>query len=175
MGAWQANRRRAKEATDRAQALASRADPRIRVASIEYDLAGEYCDLKFAASDRVGHDWLQQQTAELFEADVEVQQVGDRDRAKALGGEQVRWGLENLDLTAARLKELGLENFTRPVKVSCIDHETGGPIIIQQWDGKKWSMVSDWIPTMRDIVRPMIEEAAAAYAKENNITPRDCA
>ncbi|MCH8998899.1 MAG: ABC transporter substrate-binding protein [Proteobacteria bacterium] len=94
---------------------------------------------------------------------------------KPLTGEQVRWGLENLDLTEARLKELGLEGFTRPVKVSCVDHETGGPIIIQQWDGKKWSMVSDWIPTMRDIVRPMIEEAAAAYAKENNITPRDCA
>ncbi|MCH8808516.1 MAG: ABC transporter substrate-binding protein [Proteobacteria bacterium] len=93
---------------------------------------------------------------------------------KALGGEQVRWGLENFDLTEARLKEIGLEGFTRPIKVSCVDHETGGPIIIQQWDGKQWSMVSDWIPTMRDVVRPMIEEAAAAYAKENNITPRDC-
>ncbi|MCH9013314.1 MAG: ABC transporter substrate-binding protein [Proteobacteria bacterium] len=93
---------------------------------------------------------------------------------KALGGEQVRWGLENFDLTEARLKELGLEGFTRPFKVSCVDHETGGPIIIQQWDGKQWSMVSDWIPTMRDVVRPMIEKAAAAYAKENNITPRDC-
>jgi branched-chain amino acid transport system substrate-binding protein len=93
---------------------------------------------------------------------------------KPLTGEQVRWGLENLDLTEARLKEIGLEGFTRPIKVSCIDHETGGPIIIQQWDGGKWNMVSDWIPTMRDVVRPMIEEAAAAYAKENNITPRSC-
>jgi len=93
---------------------------------------------------------------------------------KALTGEQVRWGLENFDLTEARLKEIGLEGFTRPIKVSCVDHETGGPIIIQQWDGKQWSMVSDWIPTMRDVVRPMIEKAAAAYAKENNITPRDC-
>ncbi len=93
---------------------------------------------------------------------------------KPLTGDQVRWGMENLDLTAARLKELGMEGLTRPVKVSCADHETGGPIIIQQWDGKKWSMVSEWIPTIRDVVRPMIEEAAAAYAKENNITPRDC-
>jgi len=93
---------------------------------------------------------------------------------KALGGEEVRWGLENFNLTEERLKEIGLEGFTRPVQVSCLDHESGGPIIIQQWDGKQWSMVSDWIPTMRDIVRPMIEEAAAAYAKENNITPRSC-
>ena len=93
---------------------------------------------------------------------------------KPMTGEQVRWGLENLDLTEARLKELGMEGFMQPIKVSCADHETGGPIIIQQWDGSKWNMVSDWVPTMRDVVRPMIEEAAAAYAKENSIAPRSC-
>ena len=91
---------------------------------------------------------------------------------EVMNGEQVRWGLENLNVTAARLKELGMENMTRPVQVSCADHETGGPVMIQQWDGKKWNMISDWIPPMRDIVRPMIMKAAAAYAKENNITPR---
>ena len=32
---------------------------------------------------------------------------------KPLTGEQVRWGLENLDLTAARLKELGFEGVLR--------------------------------------------------------------
>jgi len=93
---------------------------------------------------------------------------------KTLNGEEMRWGLENLDLTAARLKELGLEDFTKPVKVTCQDHETMGPVRIQQWDGKKWVFVSDWIKPMRDVVRPMIEEAAAAYAKEKDITPRKC-
>ena len=67
-----------------------------------------------------------------------------------------------------------MAGFTRPVKVSCADHEGGGPILIQQWDGSQWKIVSDWVPTMRDVVRPMIEEAAAAYAKENSITPRTC-
>jgi branched-chain amino acid transport system substrate-binding protein len=93
---------------------------------------------------------------------------------KALNGEEVRWGLENLDLTAERLKELGLEDFTNPVKVTCEDHETSGPVRIQQWDGSKWSFVSDWIPPMQDVVRPMIEEAAATYAEEKDITPRKC-
>jgi branched-chain amino acid transport system substrate-binding protein len=93
---------------------------------------------------------------------------------KALNGEEVRWGLENLDLTAERLKELGLEDFTRPVKVTCEDHESNGPVRIQQWDGSKWVFVSDWISPMRDVVRPMIEEAAAAYAAEKGITPRKC-
>ena len=91
---------------------------------------------------------------------------------KPMTGEQVRWGLENLDLTNARLKELGMEGFTKPVKVSCKDHETSGPVMFQQWDGKQWKKVSDWIPPIREVVRPMIEKAAAAYAKENNITPR---
>jgi len=93
---------------------------------------------------------------------------------KPMTGEQVRWGLENFDLTEARLKELGMEGFTRPVKVSCEDHETGGPIVIQQWDGKTWNVVSDWISPIREVVRPMVEKAAADYAKENNITAQPC-
>jgi branched-chain amino acid transport system substrate-binding protein len=93
---------------------------------------------------------------------------------KAMTGEQVRWGFEHLDLTAERLKELGLENFTKPIKITCEDHEGNGPVFIQQWDGKKWNQVSDWLSPMREVVRPQIEKAAAAYAKENNITPRDC-
>jgi branched-chain amino acid transport system substrate-binding protein len=93
---------------------------------------------------------------------------------KPLTGEQIRWGFENLDLTAVRLKELGLDGFMNPVKVSCDDHEGSGPVKIQQWDGKQWNMITDWIPPMRDVVRPMIEDSAAAYAKEKGITPRDC-
>ena len=93
---------------------------------------------------------------------------------KPMTGEQVRWGLENLNVTKRRLKKLGMKDMLRPLEVSCEDHETGGPVIIQQWDGTQWNMVSDWIPTIRDVVRPMIEAAAADYATENNIELRDC-
>jgi branched-chain amino acid transport system substrate-binding protein len=94
---------------------------------------------------------------------------------KPLTGEQVRWGFEHLDLTEARLKELGLEGFARPIKVTCEDHEGNGPVFIQQWDGKQWKKITDWISPMREVVRPQLEQAAADYAKENNITPRNCA
>ncbi len=93
---------------------------------------------------------------------------------KPMTGAQIRDGLENLNVTAARLAELGMEGFTNPVKVSCADHESGGPVMIQQWDGKQWKYASDWITPMKDVVRPLIEKAAAAYAAENNITPRKC-
>src|SRR5205085_10537307 len=38
---------------------------------------------------------------------------------KPLTGEQVRWGLENLNLTADRLKQLGFDGMMQPLKVSC--------------------------------------------------------
>ena len=39
-------------------------------------------------------------------------------------------------------------------------------MFVQQWDGKKWNKVSDWIEPMSDIVRPMLEEAAAKYISD---------
>ena len=44
----------------------------------------------------------------------------------------------------------------------------------QQWDGTKWVAITDWIQPDKSIVRPMVEEAAAKYAKEKGITPRKC-
>ena len=93
---------------------------------------------------------------------------------KSLTGEQVRWGLENLNITDETLAKLGFKGMVSPLKITCEDHETMGPVIIQKWDGAKWSYASEWLTPMRDIVRPIVEADAAAYAKENNITPRDC-
>lgn len=93
---------------------------------------------------------------------------------KPMTGKQVRWGLENMHVTKERLAELGLAGFAPGLKLSCEDHESTGAIIIQQWKGKQWELITDWIEPMREVVRPMIEKAAAQYAKENNITPRDC-
>jgi len=93
---------------------------------------------------------------------------------KSLGGEEVRWGFENLDLTQAKLDKLGFGRMVRPLKITCSDHEGNGPVELQQWNGKAFVLVTDWIEPMRDVVRPMIEAAATQYAKENGITPRPC-
>ena len=42
--------------------------------------------------------------------------------AKPLTGEEIRWGIENLDLTEARIEELGVGGLMSPIKVSCADH-----------------------------------------------------
>ena len=47
-------------------------------------------------------------------------------KGKVMTGEQVRWGLENLDLSEARLKQLGAAGLMPPLKMSCADHEGSG-------------------------------------------------
>jgi len=80
-----------------------------------------------------------------------------------INGEDMRMGLENINLTEERLTELGLAGFTGPVKGSCADHEGAGSIFIQQWNGSDWERTTDLIPPMNDVVRPMLEEAADKY------------
>lgn len=94
---------------------------------------------------------------------------------KPLTGEQVRWGFENLNLTEKRLEELGMKGMMRPLRVTCENHEGNGLAFVQQWDGKKWNVVSDWIEPIRDVVRPKLEAAAASEGKNLNYTMRDCA
>ena len=95
-------------------------------------------------------------------------------KGQSMTGEQVRWGLENLTIDDAYLKKLGATGFMQPLKVSCLDHEGGGAVKFQQWDGKQWKVITDWIASDQKLVRPMIEASAAQYAKEKGITPRDC-
>jgi branched-chain amino acid transport system substrate-binding protein len=93
---------------------------------------------------------------------------------KPLTGEQVRWGMENLEITEKRLEELGMKGLMRPLKVTCDNHEGNGLALVQQWDGKKWTIVSDWIEPMREVVRPALEAAAEQEGKKLNYTKRDC-
>ncbi len=93
---------------------------------------------------------------------------------KPLTGEQVRWGFENLNVTEKRLEELGMKGIMQPLRVTCENHEGNGLALVQQWDGKKWLVVSDWIEPMREVVRPKLEAAAVEEAKKLNYTMRDC-
>jgi branched-chain amino acid transport system substrate-binding protein len=91
-----------------------------------------------------------------------------------LTGAQVQWGLEHLSLTPAYLKELGAEGLIPSITLSCRDHEGGGSVKFQQWDGTQWKAITDWIATDQALVRPLVETSAAKYAQEKGITPRDC-
>ena len=93
---------------------------------------------------------------------------------KPLTGEQVRWGLENLSLTAEKIKTLGFEGMLRPMKITCADHEGVRDARVQQWDGKEWKVISDWYTARSEITEPLVVEISAKYAAEKKIEPRDC-
>jgi len=91
---------------------------------------------------------------------------------KAVTGDDVRRGLETVNISAARWKELGLEGFGAPISgVSCTDHNGHQAAYMQQWDGSKWVKISDWIAPMKDKVRPRLEAAAKDYVAKNQPWP----
>ena len=94
---------------------------------------------------------------------------------KPLNGEEVRWGLENIDLSAARIKELGFEGMLKPIKTTCADHEGTREGRVQQWDGKAWKTISDWYTAREENIEPIVKEVSAKYAADKKVEPRDCA
>ena len=93
---------------------------------------------------------------------------------KPMTGEQVRWGFENLNLTAERIKELGFEGLIQPLKFSCTDHQGADVARLHQWDGKKWNVITDMYTADRSVLDPLVAEFSAKYAAEKKIEPRDC-
>jgi branched-chain amino acid transport system substrate-binding protein len=93
---------------------------------------------------------------------------------KVLTGEEFQWGMDHLDITEERIKEIGAVGLMQPMRNTCSDHEGGGKVFFQRWNGEKWEMTGEVMTPMREYVRGMIEESAAKYAKEKGITPRKC-
>lgn len=95
-------------------------------------------------------------------------------KGKVMSPEQVRWGLENLNLTQEKLNALGFGKILRPIQTSCTNHLGTDWSRIAQWDGAKWTVVSDWYQADKSMVEPLVKEYADKYAKEKNVTPRSC-
>ncbi len=88
---------------------------------------------------------------------------------KPMSGEQVRWGIENMNMDDARLEKMGIKDFIPNFSVTCADHEGSAPVKFQRWNGKEFEPASDWVTTDQNIVRPMIEASAAGYASDKGI------
>ncbi len=91
---------------------------------------------------------------------------------KQVTGEDVRRGLETLNITEARWKELGLPAFAAPIHLSCADHNGHNGIYLARWDGTKWTKASGWIEPIKDKVLPLIDSAANSYVSANAGWPK---
>lgn len=96
--------------------------------------------------------------------------------AKVINAEQLRWGLENLKLDEAKLKELGLEGMIPPFSTSCADHTGHAGAWMTEWDGKKFVKVSELLEADRAAIDPIVAAKAKEYADANQPWPisEDC-
>jgi branched-chain amino acid transport system substrate-binding protein len=98
-------------------------------------------------------------------------------KGKHMTGEQVRWGLENLNLTQAKLDALGFKGVMRPISTSCVDHMGASWARIHTWNGQKWEFTSDWFQADDQVIKPLVKQTAMKYAADKKLTPRtgaDC-
>jgi branched-chain amino acid transport system substrate-binding protein len=91
---------------------------------------------------------------------------------KQVSGEDVRRGLETLNISDARWAELGLPGFAAAIHLSCADHNGHNGIYLVEWDGTKWTKASGWIEPIKEKVLPLIERAASSYVSANAGWPK---
>ncbi len=85
----------------------------------------------------------------------------------------VRDGMEALEITNARMEELGMAQIGPEFSVSCENHGGSGLGIVQQWDASagNWVALTDYIAPQDAVIDGLIAEDSGAFAAENNITP----
>ena len=91
---------------------------------------------------------------------------------KQIDGADMRRGLESLNISEARWKELGLPGFAEPIHLSCADHNGHNNVFLVQWDGTKWMKQAGSIAPIHDKVQPLINSAAEQYVKANTGWPK---
>ena len=96
-------------------------------------------------------------------------------KGKVMTAEQVRWGMENLNLSKERLAELGFGDLAHPIQTTCQDHMGSMAARVQTWDGSKWNTATDWIQADQAVVGPLVTAGAEKYAAEKKIAKRDAA
>lgn len=127
---------------------------------------------KVASVDKIGENLYNRgvyNSMLMVEAIRNAQKITGK---KVVNGEDVRRGMEALDVTEARLKEMGMAGFAAPVRLSCGDHNGHHKVFVAEWDGKKYVKSTDWMEPLKAEVRPLIEQAAADYAKSNAGWPK---
>ena len=96
-------------------------------------------------------------------------------KGKVVNGDQMRWGLENLNLDQKKLDALGFAGVMRPVSTSCADHLGSSWARIHTWDGAKWGFSSDWYEADNSILKPLVKASADKYLGEKKLSRRESA
>ena len=81
-------KKKAADESNRAQECAASVDSRIRVADLTYDLTETFLEISYVLPDKVQvkHDNIQQAFESHYSESLQLNRIGDRDRAKLTGG-----------------------------------------------------------------------------------------
>jgi branched-chain amino acid transport system substrate-binding protein len=100
----------------------------------------------------------------LAEAIRNAQKISGK---KVITGEELRRGIETLEITDARWAELGAPGFASAIKITCDDHSGHHSAYILEWDGAKWVKSGNAIAPDKATVRPLMLEASQDYVSKN--------
>ncbi|PRY24277.1 amino acid/amide ABC transporter substrate-binding protein (HAAT family) [Aliiruegeria haliotis] len=100
----------------------------------------------------------------LAEAIAKAQEIHGTGEINAA---QLRDGLENLDISEARLEELGMSGMVPPFSTSCDNHTGHSGAWMLEWDGEKFVQASDLLMADAAFIAPLEAEKSAEYAEAN--------
>ena len=105
--------------------------------------------------------------AEAIKTAQEIHGVSD------ITPEQMRDGMEALEMTDEVMAGLGAPNIGPAFSVSCENHGGSGMGLVQRWNAAegRFEPLTEFISSDRSVIDPLIEEDSAAYAAENDVTP----
>ncbi len=91
----------------------------------------------------------------------------------AITSAQMRDGMENLEMTEAKMAGIGLPGFGPEFKVSCENHGGNGFGAVSQWDAAAgaFKLITEYYQSDQDVILPLVEEDSTAFASENGIEP----
>jgi len=109
-----------------------------------------------------------------FLAHMAILKAQELSGVKEITPAMMRDGMENLEITNELMAKYGMEGFGPEFNVSCENHGGPGMGAVQQWNAStgKWTLISEFAPSDKSVINPLIEEDSMAYAKENNIDLR---
>ncbi|MDA7430489.1 ABC transporter substrate-binding protein [Primorskyibacter aestuariivivens] len=84
-----------------------------------------------------------------------------------INASQLRWGLENINMTEERIAELGLDGMVPPFATSCSNHTGNSGGWMLEWDGSKFVKASDLLTPNTDAYAALVAEKAGEYATSN--------
>jgi branched-chain amino acid transport system substrate-binding protein len=97
---------------------------------------------------------------------TEAMRAAVKAKGKPLTGEKMQWALSNINITNARIKELGAEGMMPELKTTADDHGGISGVKFMKWDGKAWAPITDWIQPDAAVVRDQVRITAERVRAE---------